>query len=71
MSFNLTVTEDEIQKTLNILANHVYPKSVSLEDIAYYVFADSFGDVAYLVCPNEIDKRKIRSCIKEIRKRTA
>jgi len=34
MSFNLTVTEDEIQKTLNILANNVYPKSISLETIA-------------------------------------
>ena len=55
--FNLKVTEDEIQDVLDCLTNCY--TSGRLDPITRYVF----GGV------NDIDRRKVRLCIKELRKR--
>lgn len=63
MSFNLTVTEDEIQEVLEVLKEYVYPLSITSGMIADKLFrADTY------VCW-DIQTRKVRLCIAELRKR--
>ena len=69
--FKLTVTEDEIQATLKQLEKIIYPDSVSLMFIAFFVFdyADTADDNLGIDEVTEIDMRKIRLCINELRSR--
>lgn len=64
--FSLKVTEVEIQRTLNVLANNVYPKRILLVTIAKEVF---YPTALFSCTISDIEKRKIRLCITEIRKR--
>jgi hypothetical protein len=59
MSFNLTVTEKEIQDVLDILRVFVYPEQVRLRDLTFEIYQ-------YM---GETEKRKVRLCIAELRKR--
>jgi hypothetical protein len=71
MSFNLTVTEEEIKETLNQLNKNIYPNSASLDELTFYVFnyADTVDDNLGIVDITDIDRRKVRLCIAELRKR--
>ena len=61
--FSLTVTEDEIQEVLEVLKEYVYPLSITSGMIADKLFrADTY------VCW-DIQTRKVRLCIAELRKR--
>jgi len=65
MSFNLKVTETEINKTLKVLEDYVYPASISLEDLFIEVYERTYPDVVILCEPDDIEKRKVRVCIQE------
>ena len=60
--FTLTVTEKEIQDTLETLNRYVYPVSINLYGVAWNVFKNSFEI-------GEIEKRKVRLCIAELQNR--
>jgi hypothetical protein len=59
MSFNLTVTEEEIKEVLLNLSVNIYPESIYLGALTYIMYGD--------ILP--IHERKVRLCIKELRKR--
>jgi len=57
--FNLKVNEDEIRRCLKIIQVSTYPQQIELRDIAWKMFQ-------YM---GSTEKRKVRLCIKELRKR--
>jgi hypothetical protein len=71
MMFTLKVTEDEIQKTLEVMKQNVYPNSASLLELAFWVFdyAMTYDIETGMKDITEIDLRKVRLCIAELRKR--
>lgn len=63
MSFSLTVNEDEIQSVLRVIQEYVYPEQIALGNIGWYVFGE------FCSYTGEIEMRKVRLCIQELRKR--
>ena len=61
--FTLKVTEDEIKKVLDVIELTEYPNKIALENIAFYIFGDRGSYTG------EIEMRKVRLCIVELRKR--
>jgi hypothetical protein len=57
--FSLKVNEDEIRRCLKIIQVSTYPQQIELRDIAWKMFQ-------YM---GSTEKRKVRLCIKELRKR--